>query len=178
MSDGEKTKAGQTAPAAPSTSHGGTSHGAGVIPWPPVIYLSGIVLGVALHFAYPLPWFGSPMADILVAVGWIALLAFVALLVTAMRTLRRAKTPINPNARPEHLVTRGPFGVSRNPIYLANTLLMIGLGLVTEIVWLLPLALAAAFATQKIAIEREEKWLADKFGKRYRDYAKRVRRWI
>lgn len=170
MSEAEK-KTRHPAGPAPSASHG-------VIPWPPLVYLAGIAISIALHSAYPLPWLGSPMADILVAVGWLALLAFVALFVSAIRTLRRAKTPVNPNAHPEHLVTEGPFGISRNPIYLANTLLLIGLGLVTEIAWFLPLAFIAAFITYKVAIQREERWLLEKFGKRYRDYAKRVRRWI
>ena len=79
---------------------------------------------------------------------------------------------------PEHLVTNGPFGVTRNPIYLADTLLLIGVGFVSGITWFLPLALIAAFVTKKVAIDKEERWLTDKFGKRYRDYAKRVRRWI
>jgi protein-S-isoprenylcysteine O-methyltransferase Ste14 len=151
---------------------------AGVIPWPPLIYVTGIVLSLVLHALYPLPWFNSPMADILFAVGWLALLAMAGLFVTAFRALARAKTPINPNAQPEHLVTEGPFGITRNPIYLANTLLLLGVGLVSGIAWFLPMALIAAFATKKMAIDREERWLADKFGKRYRDYAKRVRRWI
>ena len=90
----------------------------------------------------------------------------------------RARTTLNPNAVPDHLVTTGPFGITRNPMYLANTLLLIGVAFVTGIVWFLPLAFIAAFATQKVAIEREEKMLAAKFGKKYRDYAKRVRRWI
>ena len=111
-------------------------------------------------------------------VGWLALLAMVGLFFTAFRTLRRARTPINPNARPEHLVTDGPFGITRNPIYLADTLLLLGVGLVSGIAWFLPMALISTFATQKMAIDREERWLADKFGKRYRDYTKRVRRWI
>ena len=38
--------------------------------------------------------------------------------------------------------------------------------------------LSAAYATQKLAIEREERHLQARFGKRYIDYAKRVRRWI
>jgi protein-S-isoprenylcysteine O-methyltransferase Ste14 len=118
------------------------------------------------------------MSDILVAVGWLALLAMAALFFSAFHALRRAKTPINPNAQPEHLVTEGPFGVTRNPIYLADTLLLIGVGLVFGITWFLPLALIAAFATKKMAIDKEERWLMDKFGKRYRDYTKRVRRWI
>ena len=159
----------QAAPAAPK---------AGLIPWPPLIYVAGIAISLILHALYPLPWFGSPMSDILVAVGWLALVAFAALFFTALRTMRRAKTPINPNAMPEHLVTEGPFGITRNPIYRADTLLLIGVGLVSGITWFLPLALIAAFVTQKVAIDKEERWLAEKFGKRYRDYAKRVRRWI
>ena len=63
-------------------------------------------------------------------------------------------------------------------MYLANTLLMIGVALISGIGWFLLLALVAAFATQKLAIEREEKMLAEKFGKRYRDYSRQVRRWI
>ena len=175
MSD-EKRHAKQ--PAHPPVSAPAPKPKAGVIPWPPVIYVAGIAISLILHALYPLPWFGSPMSDILVAVGWLTLLAVVALFFTALRTLSKAKTPINPNAQPEHLVTNGPFGISRNPIYLADTLLLIGVGLVSGIAWFLPVALVASFVTQKMAIEREERWLADKFGKRYRDYAKRVRRWI
>ncbi|MBX3580706.1 MAG: isoprenylcysteine carboxylmethyltransferase family protein [Rhizobiaceae bacterium] len=161
-------------PSAPPPAAVRTGH----IPWPPVIYVLGIAASLVLHAIYPLPWFGSPMSDILVAVGWLALLATAALLFTAIRTMRAAKTTLNPNAQPDHLVTTGPFGVSRNPMYLGNTLLLLGVGLVTGITWFLPVAILAAFATQKIAIEKEEHWLAEKFGKRYRDYAKRVRRWI
>ena len=178
MNDAKKKHAKQAghAPAAPPPVPAGQK--AGLVPWPPLIYVAGIAISLALHALYPLPWFGSPMSDILVAVGWLALLAFVALFFTAIRTMRKAKTPINPNAQPEHLVTEGPFGVTRNPIYLADTLLLIGVGLVSGITWFLPLALIAAFATKKVAIDKEERWLTDKFGKRYRDYAKRVRRWI
>lgn len=176
MSDAKKHH--EKHPAHPPAAPPSAAPKAGVIPWPPLIYVLGIAVSIVLHALYPLPWFGSPMADILVAVGWLALLAMAALFVTAFRAMARAKTPINPNAQPEHLVTEGPFGITRNPIYLADTLLLIGVGLVTGIAWFLLLALVAAFATKKMAIEREERWLTDKFGKRYRDYAKRVRRWI
>lgn len=178
MNDPANRKTSRPAQAAspPQASKAGSK--AGIIPWPPIVYLAGIVVSLILNALYVLPWFGSPMADILLPVGWLALLAFAALFATSVRTLAKAKTPVNPNAQPEHLVTKGPFSVSRNPIYLGNTLLLIGIGLVTGITWFLPAAVLCAFITQKIAIEREERWLADKFGKPYRDYAKRVRRWI
>jgi len=149
-----------------------------LIPWPPLIYVAAIAISVALGLYYPLPWIGDLAGDLLFAAGWVALLAVAALWFTAIRTMTRAKTTLNPNAVPDHLVTTGPFGVTRNPIYLANTLLLIGVAFVSGIAWFLPLAFIAAFATQKLAIEGEEKVLAAKFGKKYRDYSKRVRRWI
>ncbi|KQZ81910.1 isoprenylcysteine carboxyl methyltransferase [Mesorhizobium sp. Root157] len=148
------------------------------IPWPPLIYIAAIVGAVALGLLFPLPWIAGPLSDILFAVGGLAILAVVALWVTAVRTMARAKTTLNPTGEPSHLVTNGPFAVTRNPLYLANTLLMIGVGLVSGIAWFILLAFIAAFATQKLAIEFEEKMLSTKFGKKYKDYAKRVRRWI
>jgi protein-S-isoprenylcysteine O-methyltransferase Ste14 len=150
----------------------------GRIPWPPLIYVAAIAVSVVLGLLYPLPWIEGLLSDILFAAGWVALFGVVTLWFTAIRTMVRAKTTMNPNGIPDHLITTGPFSTTRNPMYLANTLLMIGVALISGIAWFLPLAFVAAFATQKLAIEREEKALAARFGKKYRDYAKRVRRWI
>lgn len=153
------------------------------IPWPPLIYLAALVVGILLGMLYPAPWLRDFSGDyllgsILFGIGWLLLFAVAALWVSGVRTLIKAKTPVNPNAAPEHLVTGGAFAVSRNPIYLGNTLLLIGVGLIAGNLWMIALAFAAAFTTGRLAIAKEEKLLAAKFGKRYRDYAKRVRRWI
>lgn len=147
-------------------------------PWPPVIYLAAIGVSIALWLLYPLPWFGSPLSDILFALGCVMVLAVVGIDVSAMRTLKRADTTIRPDRASTHLVTSGAFSFSRNPIYLANTMIMLAAGLIAGIAWFIPLALIAAFLTQKLAIEGEEKHLALRFGKKYSDYRKRVRRWI
>lgn len=154
----------------------GVKHG--IIPWPPVIYVIAIALSIALGMFYPLPWIGDVLGDLLFGVGLVALFGVALLWITAIRVMFRARTTLDPNAEPAHLVTSGPFGITRNPMYLANTLLLIGVALITGIAWFLLFAFLAAFATQKLAIEKEEKILAAKFGKKYRDYAKRVRRWI
>jgi protein-S-isoprenylcysteine O-methyltransferase Ste14 len=85
---------------------------------------------------------------------------------------------VAPHRSASHLVTAGAFALSRNPIYLADTLVMIGIGLISGIAWFLLLAPLAGFLTQKLAIEPEERHLEARFGKKYRDYRKRVRRWI
>lgn len=148
------------------------------IPWPPIVYVAAIAVAILAHFFLPLPWIGAPLSDLLFAAGWLAIIAAVAMEYAAMRALSRAKTTILPTKASEHLVTSGPFSFTRNPIYLGNTLLMIGIGLISGIAWFLILAVIAAFTTQKLAIEREERHLQGRFGKRYSDYTKRVRRWV
>ena len=147
-------------------------------PWPPLIYLGAIAIGIALTVIAPLPWIEGPLHDILFAAGWLLVAAGLALDITAIRALMRAKTTVRPDGTAEHLVTSGPFSFTRNPIYLGNTTLMIGIGLIAGSIWFLVLGLLAAFATQVITIVHEERYLKARFGKKYHDYAGRVRRWI
>ena len=148
------------------------------IPWPPIIYLAAIAASVLLGYVAPSPWFGSPLSDILFAGGWLLVVATVFLWSSALRAMRQAHTTVLPTKPAEHLVTGGPFSFSRNPIYLGNTVMMFAIGMIAGLPWFFLLALIAAFLTQKLAIEPEERHLALRFGKKYRDYAKSVRRWI
>lgn len=148
------------------------------LPWPPIVYVAAVAAAIVLHWLLPLPWIPRPLSELLFAVGWLVVGAALAVEFSAMRTMARAKTTIMPHRGSDHLVTSGPFSFTRNPIYLGNTMLMIGIGLIAGIVWFVLLAPVAAFVTQKLAIEREEQHLEIRFGKKYRDYAKKVRRWI
>ena len=148
------------------------------LPWPPIIYLAAIGIGILLNLFYPLPWFAQPLSCILLVLGLLMIAAWVALNIWAIRTMRRAGTTVRPDRATDHLVTDGPFSFSRNPIYLAGTMLVLGIGLVFGIVWCLLLAILAAFTVQKVTIEREERHLEVRFGETYLDYARRVRRWI
>ncbi len=148
------------------------------LPWPPLIYAGAILLGVICAYALPNPWPASPASDFLFAVGVLAIAVALFIDIQAMRAMTKTKTTIMPNKGADHLVTTGPFSVSRNPIYFANTMITAGLGLAFGIIWFLPLAFAAAALTQRLAIVREEAHLDARFGKTWRDYAKKVRRWI
>jgi protein-S-isoprenylcysteine O-methyltransferase Ste14 len=148
------------------------------LPWPPIIILAAIVISLLLNVVYPLPWFGQPLSSILSALGWLMIAAFIALNISAIRAMRRAGTTVRPDRGTDHLVTDGVFSLTRNPLYVAGTALVLGIGLVSGIVWCVLLAIVAAFAVQKLAIEREERHLQARFGETYMDYARRVRRWI
>jgi protein-S-isoprenylcysteine O-methyltransferase Ste14 len=76
------------------------------------------------------------------------------------------------------LFTSGPYGFSRNPLYLGgNVFIFLGavffFGSPSGVV----LTVVAIFATD-LMIQREEKQLARDFGQRWIDYKNRVRRWI
>jgi protein-S-isoprenylcysteine O-methyltransferase Ste14 len=143
-----------------------------------VLYIAAAAASVVANWLLPLPWVPSPLADLLLAIGALCILGTIAIDLSAMGKMRNAKTPILPTKAAEQLITTGAFSLSRNPIYLANTLLMLGVALVAGNAWFIIFGMIAAFATQKLAIEREERHLAQRFGKKYQDYAKRVRRWI
>ncbi len=160
------------------TEHHGFSDRPNRFPWPPVFYVVALVAGWLIELLLPLPLIGGMAAEILFAVGVLMIGGALAIDVAAMTTMHRSKTTIMPHRRSDHLVTKGVFAVSRNPVYVAHTMLVIGAGMISGIVWYFPLAFIAAYATQKFGIEREEKHLESRFGKYYRDYKKRVNRWI
>ena len=93
---------------------------------PPLVYLGSIALGIILHFARPVlllsrgvsPRFGA--AVVLFAIG---------LFLFAVRTFRAAGTPIPGNRPTTTIVRTGPYRFSRNPIYLAFSLLQLGIAL-------------------------------------------------
>jgi protein-S-isoprenylcysteine O-methyltransferase Ste14 len=148
------------------------------IPWPPLIYGGLAMLALGLHWVAPLPWPGGVLRMLLAAAGLCLACAALALDVTAALAFRRHRTTILPHRGASALVTDGPFAKSRNPIYLANTLLVSGLGLLFGVGWLVLAALAAAGLTQKLAIAREERHLAARFGPAWEDYAARTPRWL
>jgi protein-S-isoprenylcysteine O-methyltransferase Ste14 len=70
------------------------------------------------------------------------------------------------------------FATRRNPIYLANMMLMAGLGCFLQMAGSWLLAPVNAILTQTLAIKREESHLIALFGYEYEAYCRRVRRWI
>lgn len=148
------------------------------IPWPPLIYLGFAIAAVVLHRFLPLPWPDGILRTMLAAIGLCLICGGVALELVTVLAFRRHRTTILPHRGATSLITDGPFARSRNPIYVGNTLLLLGAGLLAGLAWLIPAAFAAAFTTQKLAIEREERHLAARFGLAWADYAARTPRWL
>lgn len=147
-------------------------------PWPPIIIVSMAALAIILGTSVPLPWLRGPFAEFLAGVGALIVVGGATLAILAVTRFRRVGTPVAPTHAAQRLVTDGPFAISRNPIYLGGVTILIGLALVTHNAWFILAGFAAGIAISLVAIRPEERHLDRRFGKAYRDYAKRVRRWF
>lgn len=113
------------------------------------------------------PWLG---------LGLIAL-ALVLMSVAAAQMVARHTTFV-PRRDPNTLVTTGVFALSRNPIYLADAILLSGLVLYWDALLAAPLVpLFMAFITVRY-IRAEERVIGAHFGPAYAAYCEKVRRWL
>lgn len=148
---------------------------ADVIAPPPLIYLAAILAGVALDALWPAPFF--PGAANLWLGGAIIVISF-AIALACFRLFGRAGTTIPTNQPTSALVSRGPYRHSRNPIYVSMSLLLAGIAIAADNIWMLGLLAPVLLIINYGVILREEAYLERAFGDEYRVYKSRVRRWL
>ncbi|MEM8626874.1 MAG: isoprenylcysteine carboxylmethyltransferase family protein [Pseudomonadota bacterium] len=151
------------------------------IPWPPLLLGLALMAAAGLERTAPSwPMFsGAPLNGALwQIVGWACIVAALAIDVWCLWTFRRHRTTVLPHGTASALITTGPFAHSRNPIYAAHTLLLVGVGLLWPSAWLLALVPLKVILVRQLAILPEEAHLQARFGHAWEAYAARVRRWV
>ena len=78
----------------------------------------------------------------------------------------------------EDLVTSGFFAHSRNPLYLGNVLILIGLFLIHGNPWVIGAGSLFFLSGYAAIVAAEEHYLAGKFGAAYEGYVRDVPRWL
>jgi protein-S-isoprenylcysteine O-methyltransferase Ste14 len=142
---------------------------------PPIVYLAAIAGGLALHWAWPCP---IPAGAVVHPLGGILVVASVLLFVLSVRRFGAAGTPVPARKPTTAIVRTGPYGFSRNPIYLAFALFQLGIALWVGSRWLLATLAVALAIINFIVVPREERYLEGRFGAEYLDYKAAVRRWL
>ena len=84
---------------------------------------------------------------------------------------------MNKKVYADKLVTEGIFAHGRNPLYIGNLMVLLGILLMHGSPWVLALGGAFYLASYGAIVAAEERFLAAKFGDDYRDYCARVPRW-
>lgn len=146
-----------------------------LIDLPPVWLAAFMILGWALSEHAPDWRFQSQTT---IALGAALIAAGVALAVWSAVFFWRARTSIIPGREADRLITQGPYRFSRNPIYLADLLVLVGLGFALGSIW--PFALAPVFVwvLERRFIAPEEVMLRRRFPQAFADWSSSVRRWI
>ena len=146
------------------------------VPW---VFVLGYLAGVGLQFgffgrAHPsarttqiIPELGTAVFSLgAIIAGWGLILFY------------GARTTTTPGKNSKVLVTRGPYRLTRNPMYVGLTLAYLGeMGIQQQIAPILPLLLVIAYVNWTV-IPVEEARLRATFGEEYAHYCGRVPRWI
>lgn len=148
----------------------------GVVIFPPLLFLLCLGAGFGLHWLWPLPT-GLPWA-LRAGLGGLAIVLAVVFGLGGERALHGAGTNVRPDLPTTAVVTSGIYRFTRNPLYLALLNVYTAVALFVDTLW--PFALWAVLlpVLVKGIVEREERYLARKFGEPYRAYKTRVRRWL
>ena len=135
-----------------------------------------LVLEILSHYLIPLKkiifspfiYLGIPL--ILIGAYWN--------FIWVANTFRKKGTTLNPYKTPKKFVVGGPFKITRNPTYLGMALILLGVAILfgSIITFLFPIIFV--ILTDFFTIPIEEKNLTKKFGNKYLQYKKKVRRWI
>jgi len=102
----------------------------------------------------------------------------VVLFLLSFREFRAAGTSVRGSEASTAIVQTGPYHFSRNPIYLSFILLVLGLSVWLNDLWLLLMLVPAVGFLAVVVVPREERFLERHFGERYLSYKASVRRWL
>jgi protein-S-isoprenylcysteine O-methyltransferase Ste14 len=142
---------------------------------PPTYFLIALILSIGLHFVLPIKRIIFPpytySGVIFIIFGGVVNLWTDAI-------FKKMQTTVKPYEDPTVLIANGPFRISRHPMYLGMTSILLGVALLhgTIITFILPLLFIVL--SEVFYIKHEEENLVRVFGQKYLDYKKKVRRWF
>ena len=146
-----------------------------LLPSPPALFFFSILTMEGVVILLPDARFLPPPLTLL---GLPMIVGGIWLHMTATRLFRRKGTTLATLDSPRALVTEGPFRLTRNPMYLAGGVILLGLSLFLGGGPSLLVPLLFALLVQRWYIRPEEALLRREFGEEYAVYSARVRAWI
>ena len=132
----------------------------GLFVTPPLIYAF-----LSCHWEVENEWLIWPVAAFFVLLG-------VAIRVWAQQHIRFRLH------EKRHLTTTGPYALTRNPLYIANTLICVGLTAASELFWMAPITLVWCAIVYSLVVRYEEGRVLRKYGRPFQQYMAAVPRWM
>lgn len=155
-----------------------TKDNPGVIAPPPLIFLSGLLLGGIIQWFYPVYILSAEYLIVSRIFGVLVIVFGLGIVLIAKAKMQKAETNIEPWKPTNAIISDGIYSLSRNPVYVAMIFICLGVTLIFNSLWFLPFLILVLLVMHYGVILREEKYLEKKFGTEYSDYKREVRRWI
>lgn len=147
----------------------------GVVARPPLLYGGAFAVALALQWFRPLPILGHAVA---LGAGLALIALGIGIAIAGRKALQAAATNVDPTRPTTAIVASGPYRFSRNPLYMALTLLFVGLTLAVNTWWGFVVLVPLAIVMHCGVVRREERYLEQKFGETYLQYRSKVRRYL
>ncbi len=145
------------------------------VPW---VFLLAYLIGVGMQSLFQ-PWSVSDEVKNISLITGIILFATGGIFAGwSLFIFHKASTTTTPGEKSVALIKRGPYKISRNPMYISLTLAYLGEAGMLAQLWPLLLLFFTLAYIQRIVIPLEESKLKEVFGEEYERYCSAVRRWI
>lgn len=145
---------------------------------PPLLFVLGFLLGMALNHFWPVPLIAASRPAFFLWLSWGLIATGLGIVASGLLTFSFKRTGIYPNQPASTLVQSGPYRFTRNPMYLGLSLTYLGISSLANLLWALLLLPVVLIVLQITVIQREERYLTRAFGNAYETYCQRVRRWL
>jgi protein-S-isoprenylcysteine O-methyltransferase Ste14 len=145
------------------------------VPW---VFVLGYLAGLALQRLIGAPQPAPGLRTALWLAGVTLVVLGTALAAWSLSIFHRSKTTTVPLVAPSTVVTHGPYGLSRNPMYVSLTLIYLGECAIFGQLWPFVMLLPTLLFVNGVVVPFEEAQLRAAFGDRYGDYCATVRRWL
>ncbi|MFT6288025.1 MAG: protein-S-isoprenylcysteine O-methyltransferase Ste14 [Alcanivorax sp.] len=143
--------------------------------YPPMWLVFGVVLIFVFNETLPGARYTSTAGQV---AGALIILIGLTMLVVAGGMFKKAGTDLVPFKNVSALVTTGLFRFTRNPMYLAMALVLLGCAVTVGASTALIVPPVFMVIIEMRFIRPEEAMLRDLFGEEYSSYCQRVRRWV
>lgn len=143
--------------------------------YPPTHFYTYLIISAAFHFLMPVK---QIVFMPYIFLGFVPLLAGVILNVWTDGLFKKLNTTVKPDQKPSVLIDYGPFRISRNPMYLGMTLMLIGAGILLGSITSFVGAILFVAAMEYYFIPDEEKTMQVTFGEEFLKYKNKIRRWF
>lgn len=106
------------------------------------------------------------------------LLGFILVVWVGVAYAREGRSTPVPLSPPKKFVAKGPYTLSRNPMYVGMLVVIIGEALLLQAPWMLAFTTLIFIIFYLYVKFEEEPRMIQRFGASYQDYMKKVPRWL